>query len=268
MRAPAIEIEPVAPNGDTPHRGGLTHWMRSYALMVEWEIRSLRLVLPLAIVAQLLMGAGLAIGFGFLVGEITLEQATYLATGVTVISMITIGMVLVPQLIAQRKHAGVYDFMWSLPVPRTTAVAASLTVNSLIALPGMVLALLVASWRYDLAIHVGPLVVPAALLTLVTAASVGFAMAHAIPNPLVTSLVTNILVFVILLFSPINFPPDRLPAWMAAVHQGLPFQHAANVMRAGLSDGLATDVGRSFAILGAWALASWILTARVVLRRP
>ncbi len=42
--------------------------------------------------------------------------------------------------------------------------------------------------------------------------SVGFAMGHAIPNPMVTALVTNVLVFVILLYSPINFPPERLPA--------------------------------------------------------
>ncbi len=244
------------------------NWLRGYRLMVEWEARSFRVVLPLAIVVQILLGAGLAVGFGFLMGGISRIEALYLATGVTVISMITVGLVLVPQLIAQRKYAGVYDYLWSLPVPRTASVAAGLTVNTLIALPGMVLALLVAWWRYDISLSVSPLVVPAALLTLVTAASVGFAMAHAISNPMLTSLVTNVLVFVILLFSPINFPPERLPTWLATLHAGLPMQHAANVMRAGLTDGIATHVGFSFAVLGAWALGSWTVTAWVVGRRP
>jgi ABC-2 type transport system permease protein len=261
---------PQAPNEDTlaMPRGGPIHWLRSYALMVEWEARSFRLILPLAIVVQIVLGAGLAIGFGFLVGEVSTLQAIFLATGVTTISMITVGLVLVPQLVAQRKQAGVHEYLWSLPVPRTTSVAASLTVNSLIALPGTALALVVAGWRYHLAFSPSFLLIPAALLTLVSCASVGFAMAHAIGNPMVTSMVTNVLVFVILLYSPINFPPDRLPSWLATLHMGLPIQHAANVMRAGLTDGLATHVGTSFAILGSWALAAWLLTAWVVGRRP
>jgi ABC-2 type transport system permease protein len=249
-------------------RGGPAHWLRSYALMLEWEARSFRLILPLAVVVQIVLGAGLAIGFGFLVGEVSTLQALFLATGVTTITMISVGLVLVPQLVAQRKSAGVHDYLWSLPVPRTTSVAASLTVNSLIALPGMALALIVAGWRYDLAFSPSLLLIPAALLTLISCASVGFAMAHAIGNPMVTSMVTNVLVFFILLFSPINFPPDRLPGWLATLHMALPIQHAANVMRAGLTEGLATHVGLSFAILGAWALASWLITAWVVGRRP
>jgi ABC-2 type transport system permease protein len=247
---------------------GFAYWLRSYGLMVAWELKSLRLILPIAIAVQILVGAGLVVGFGFLMGDIPTLQAVYLATGVTVISMITVGLVLVPQLIASRKHAGVYDYMWSLPVPRTTSVAAGLTVNSIIAVPGMVLALLVGWLRYDLPLHLSPLVVPAALLILLTAASVGFAMAHAIPNPLITSLVTNVLLFFILLYSPINYPPDRLPDWLAAVHLGLPFQHAANVMRAGLTVEIATNVGQSIAVLGGWAAAAWGLTAWVVGRRP
>lgn len=248
-------------------RHGLGFWLRSFALMVSWEIRSLRLVLPLAIVVQVLIGAGLAVGLGLLMGDIPTEPALYLATGVTVVSMITLGFVLAPQLIAQQKMSGVYDYLWSLPVPRSTSVAASLLVNALIAVPGMVLALLVAAWRFHLHLAVNPLVVPATVLTLVMAASVGFALAHAIPNPLVTNLVTQVLVFFILLFSPIYYPPDRLPGWLAAIHRVLPFQHAANVVRAGLTEGLATHVGESFVVLGAWALASWLVTAWVVGRR-
>jgi ABC-2 type transport system permease protein len=244
------------------------YWLRSYGLMLLWEMRSYRIVLPLAIVVQIILGAGLVIGFGFLVGEIPMTEALYLATGVTVISMITLGLILVPQIIGARKQEGIYDYMWSLPVQRTASVAASLTVNSFIAIPGMVLALVIGWWRYDLSFSFSLLVIPAVLLTLVTAASVGFAMGHAIPNPMITAMVTNILVFVILLYSPINFPPDRLPDWLATLHQGLPMMHAANVVRAGLTEGLVANAGFSFAVLGAWAIAAWALTAWVVGRRP
>ncbi|MDX1382326.1 MAG: ABC transporter permease [Thermoanaerobaculia bacterium] len=242
-------------------------WLRSYALMTSWELRNLRVYLPLALIVQVLIGGGMVIGFGFLIGDLPPAAALYLVCGVAVVSMITIGLVLSPQLIAQQKMAGTYDYLWSLPVPRTTTVASNLTVNTIIALPGMAVALLLGAWRYDIAVEPSLTLAPATLLTLVTAASVGMALAHAIPNPMVTGLVTQILVFFILLFSPINFPPERLPDWFAAIHLWLPFQHSANVIRAGLTADLAADVGFSFAVLGAWALASWLVTGWVVGRR-
>jgi len=244
-----------------------TRWLRSYGLMVTWELRSLRTVLPLAFVVQTMIGSGLILGLGFLMHDITATQAQFLAVGVTVVSMITLGMVMAPQLIASQKQSGAYEYLLSLPVPRTTLIAAGLTVHSLIALPGAAVALLIAWLRYDIALSVSPIVIPAALLTLTTAASIGFALAHAIPNPMVTSLVTNVLIFVILFYAPINFPADRLPVWLASVHQVLPFGHSANLMRAGLTEGLASSVGVSFAVLGGWALASWSVTAWVVGRR-
>jgi ABC-2 type transport system permease protein len=248
-------------------RTGISGWLRSYLLMTSWEMRNLRVYLPLALVVQVLIGGGMVVGFGFLIGDIPSEVALYLVCGVTVVSMITIGLVLSPQLIAQQKMAGTYDYLWSLPVPRTTTVASNLTVNTIIALPGMAVSLLIGSWRYDIDLSPSLIVVPATALTLVTAASIGMALAHAIPNPMVTGLITQILVFFILLFSPINFPPERLPDWFAAIHAWLPFQHSANVIRAGLTEGMATEVGRSFTILGVWAAASWAITGWVVGRR-
>ena len=246
----------------------LTRWLRSYRLMILWELCSLRMVLPLAFVVQVMISSGLILGLGFLMQDITNTQAQFLAIGVTVVSMITLGMVMAPQLIAAQKQSGAYEYLLSLPVPRTTLVAAGLTVHSLIAIPGAAAALLIAWWRYEIALSVSPVVIPAVFLTLVTAASVGFALAHAISNPLVTSLVTNILIFVILFYAPINFPPERLPPWLSSLHQLLPFAHAANLMRAGLANALAASVGVSFAILSAWAVASWSVTAWVVGRRP
>jgi ABC-2 type transport system permease protein len=236
--------------------------------MTSWEMRSLRLYLPLALLVQVLIGGGMIVGFGFLIGDMPSEVALYLVCGVTVVSMITIGLVMSPQIIAQQKMAGTFDYIWSLPVPRTTTIAANLTVNLLLALPGMVVSLLVGWWRYDIALVPSAILVPATLLTLITAASIGMALAHAIPNPMVTGLVTQVLVFFILLFAPINFPPERLPDWLAAIHLYLPFQHSANVIRGGLTESLATDVGESFVILSIWSLVSWVVTAWVVSRRP
>ena len=109
---PTVRASPLA---------GLGHWLRSFGLMMSYEFRRTRVFLPLALAVQVLIGSGLVIGFGLLLGEIPPTAALYLSTGVTVISMITIGFVLAPQLIAQQKIAGTYEYLWSLPVPRTTS---------------------------------------------------------------------------------------------------------------------------------------------------
>lgn len=96
----------------------------------------------------------------------------------------------------------------------------------------------------------------------------GFGMAPlAIRNPSVTNLIANALIFVVLLFSPIVFPPSNLPAWLFAVDRALPFYNMAEVIRAGLTTGLVTDLTRSYLVLLAWTAAGWIMTTWVVGRR-
>ena len=178
--------------------------------MTRWEIDNLRIIMPLIIALQIIIGGGFALGIGLFFDAIPARNALYLSTGVAVVTLITVGIVLGPQLVGNQKVAGTYDFMWSLPVPRTTQAAAWLTVNAIIALPGMVAALVIANWRYDLQLVVSPGIIPAVLLTIVTATMIGYAFAHAIPKPMVTQMITQLLIFVILGFAPINFPPENL----------------------------------------------------------
>ncbi|GBE23511.1 MAG TPA: hypothetical protein ENH00_08095 [Actinobacteria bacterium] len=152
-------------------------------------------------------------------------------------------------------------------MPRTTQAAAWLTVNSIIAIPGMVAALVIADARYDLSLHVSAAIVPAVLLTIGTATLIGNAFAHAVSKPMVTLMITQLLVFTILGFSPINFPPENLPGWLAAVNEWLPFEHMAAVVRAALTDGLVDNVMRSYLILGIYAALSTMVAAWVIGRR-
>ncbi|MDH3498766.1 MAG: ABC transporter permease [Acidimicrobiia bacterium] len=248
-------------------RTGPTEWLRGYRVMTRWELSSLRLLLPLIVAVQVLVGGGFALGIGLFFEEIPTRNALFLTTGVAVVTLITVGFVLGPQLVSNQKTAGTYDFMWSLPVPRTSQAAAWTTVNAFIALPGMIAALLIAGWRYDLPLRVSWSVVPAVVLTIVTATMVGYAFAHAIPKPMITQLITQLLIFVILGFAPINFPQENLPAWLAEVNMYLPFHHMAVVIRAGLTDGLVSGVVGSYAVVGAYAVASTVVAAIVIGRR-
>jgi ABC-2 type transport system permease protein len=235
--------------------------------MVRWELMSLRLVLPIMAVVQLFIGAGTVIGFGFLFRDISRVQALYLATGGSVIALLMVGLALAPQLIAQRKSQKTYEYVLSFPVPRPILALSGVTVWILVTLPGTALALGAAAWWYGLELSVSPEVLPAVLLTVLMASSLGIALGHAVSHPSVIALISQVLVFVILLYSPINYPAERLPQWLQAVHEALPFKHAALVMRGALTEGLVGATSGSFLILSLWTAGAWVVTLWVLGRR-
>lgn len=241
--------------------------MRAYWSMVRFQATSLRRELTAMAFLQLLTGAGTAVIYGFVLGDIDASRVEFLATAAPVLALIPVGFVHVPNVIGQQKLEGTYDFLWSLPVPRTAAALASFSVFTLISLPGAALSLVAATTRFDVDLSISPLVLPAVLLTALMATSVGFGVGHAIPNPRAVNLLTNLLIFFVLMFSPVAFPIEQFPDWLATLHRVLPFHHMAVVIRDGLTDDLVTGAARSYLVLVLWTAASWAVTARVVSRR-
>ena len=136
-----------------------------------------------------------------------------------------------------------------------------------LSLPGVAMSLVVAAWRYDIDLAVSWSIVPAVLLAALMANSVGFGFAHAIAEPRITNLIVNMIIFFVLLFSPVAFPISNFPDWFASVHRVLPFFHMANVIRGGLTEGLVDGLAASYLILGIWMIGAWVLAAWVVGRR-
>lgn len=248
-------------------RRGASYWWRSYLAMLRFDVTNLRSTLAFVLVVQLLMGAGMAYIYGFYLGDVTPLTALFIVTGIPALALVPIGMVWVPSVIGLQKLRDTYDFVWSMPVPRLMTAASTFTTFTLAAVPGVAVSLLIAELRYEVDLTVSWAVVPAVALSSLMATSVGFGLGHAIPDPRLTNLVTNVLVFFVLLFSPIVVPIALFPDWLAEVHRVLPFHSMATVIRDGLSDDLATGVGRAYVVLGAWTLGSWALAAWVVGRR-
>jgi ABC-2 type transport system permease protein len=244
----------------------MRHWFRSYLLLLRWAAIRLRYLLPLVLIVQVFLAVGIVVGFAFLLPSIDPATALYLSTGAPTLGLITIGMVMAPQLVAQSKTEGTFAYNRTLPVPRTAVLAADVTTWLVTGAPGLLLGLLTAVLRFDLNLRVSWWVLPAMLLVALTATTIGFAIAYAL-SPSVTGLISQAIVFVALMFSPINFPADRLPGWLQAVHEVLPFQYMAQVVRETLTtppDGITV---LPFVVLGAWCVAGLVITLRVMTRR-
>jgi ABC-2 type transport system permease protein len=235
--------------------------------MLRWHLTSMRLVVPVMVVVQVLVAAGFSVGISLFFEEVPARTALFLGTGAGVINLILVGLIVAPQLVASEKEAGTYDFTWSLPVPRSASVVAWVILSAIVSIPALLAALVVAGLRFDLGLSVSLAVIPAVVLVVVCGTMIGYAIAQAIERPSITQLLSQVLAFGVLGFTPITFPLENLPPWLASVHQVLPFYHMGVVVRAGLTDGLVTNVTRSYLILAAWTLVAGLVTALVLGRR-
>jgi len=236
-------------------------------LMIQWQFRRMSSYLPLLVIVQVLLAITTVLGYGLLVGTPPPEQAVYLATGASTVTLVMVGLVMTPQMVAQARTEGSLDWMRTLPVPRAVFLGADLAIWTLIALPGMVLGIIAGSLRFGVALSLSPWLPVAALAVSLTSACVGYAIACLLP-PQVAQLMSQVLVFIVLLFSPVSYPASRLPDWLAAVHHWLPIEPMADAMRSTLVSDTFTMPVRSLVVLVVWMVAalaavSWSLSRRV-----
>ncbi len=256
------------PSLSIDERGAAAGAVTAFRLLVGWQLASLgTTMLPLIVVVQALLAVGIVIGFGLLIPTMDPATALFLSTGAPTVLLMTVGLVIVPQAVATAKANGTFAYVRSLPVPRSVLLLSDLTVWAAVALPGIAGAIVAASLRYDLTFQFDWLVLAAAsVLIVVTATAVGYAIAVALPQAL-AMVMSQILVFFVLLFSPITFPASQLPAWFQTVHTYLPMQAAADAMRAGLASGAYAVQGRDLLVLALWCAAGIAISLRALTRR-
>jgi ABC-2 type transport system permease protein len=240
--------------------------LRSYLLLIRWQALRYKMLLPLMMVVQGLLAFGIVAGYPLLFPAIDNSTILFLATGAPAITLLTMGLVLVPQMVAGAKTEGSLEYIRTLPVPRLLFLLADLTVWTAIVLPGVVFAIGVAAIRFGLELSISPLAVPAFLLVIFTASCVGYAIASVTP-PMLTTILTQALVVFVLMFSPLNFPPERLPDWLGAIHAVLPIQAMGEVIRGTLASTSFALASSSFVLLGAWCVGGFAIAFIALNRR-
>jgi ABC-2 type transport system permease protein len=234
-------------------------------LLIQWQLRRATQAVPLLILVQILLSVATIAGYGLLIGHPDHLAGLYLATGAPTVALITVGLVMTPQWVGQARTEGSLDWLRTLPVPRSLFLVADLTVWTLIALPGVLLGVVAGAIRFDADLAPTWWLVPAGLVVSLTSAAVGYAMATLLP-PTIAQLMSQVLVFVVLLFTPISFPADRMPGWAQQLHAWLPLEPMAQVVRAGLAPNDFSVPGRSWVVLLAWCAAA-VTGAGLALRK-
>lgn len=239
----------------------------SFSSLLRWQLCGIGTALPLIVVVQAMLAAGIVVGFGFIIPNITDATALFLSTGAPAMLLLTIGLVLVPQAVSRMRTDGTFDFMRSLPAPRPLMLAVVLTVWTAIALPGLAIGVVVAQLRYSLDLSINwPVLISSALLVTVMATAIGYAIAVSM-KPMVAQLISQVLVFFVMLFSPITFPAGQLPQWFQTLHQYLPIQAGADLLRAGLASEAFSATSRDVLVLAIWCVVAVAITLQALMRR-
>lgn len=241
---------------------------RACWLLFCWQVHRFKRFLPLIVVIQVALALGIVYGLSFLLPTVDQRAAMFLATGAPTLTLLVMGLTVVPQEVSQGKLTGRFEYLSALPIPRLATLATDVVFWLLAQLPGTALALMVASLRFDFGLDVTWTILPVVALVALTAASVGYATALALP-PHVASELTSFISIGVLLFSPINFPVDRLPAALEAVHRVLPVMYMADLIRTGLvaAPAGATGPGLALAVVGAWCAAGLAVSYRIATKR-
>jgi ABC-2 type transport system permease protein len=240
--------------------------LRSYRLLVTWQALRKKNYLPLMMAVQTLFSLGIVLGYPLLFPTLDRASIYLIATGAPAISMVSVGLVALPQTIGEQKAEGSLAYIRSLPVARLSYLVADLTVWLAIVVPGVILGVLVGAWRFGLDLQVSPLVVPAVLMVALTATCVGYAIASVLPYML-TVIVTQALVVFVFMFSPLTFLPDKLPGWLEAIHRVLPVQAMGEVTRGTIAPNeFGLPLG-AFLTLAVWSVIGFGVTYAAMSRR-
>jgi ABC-2 type transport system permease protein len=246
---------------------GPAYWLRGYRRMLAWNLADLRLQVPIIGAVLILQGVGFVLGIGLFFAHIPAMAAIYVSAGVPVVNLVTAGLIFEPQVVANQRDTGSYEYLQSMPVPRSTTALAWYTVTLLISVPAAALSLLTGAVRYHLHYAITPGIVPAVLLISLTGMLLGYAIAHAVSAPMIARLVSVTMIFVIFGFSPITFPASQLPSWLASTDEWLPFGPMATILRSTLISGMTAGVGHAYVVVGAWAVAAALVAAWAVSHR-
>jgi ABC-2 type transport system permease protein len=241
-------------------------WLKSFGLLLLWQFMRMRDSLPMLIIIQVALATGIVYGMSFLIPDIDEQSALFLATGAPTIGLLVLGLTVVPQEVTRGRLTGMTEYISTLPVPRLAPPAAEVVFWILAQLPGTVISLVVAAMRFGFEVQPRPAVAPVILLVAFTGAAVGYALAMTL-KPQIAQQMASFLSIGILLFSPINFPAERLPEALQGVHRVLPVKYMADLMRWGFTGEPAPEVNLAFAVVAAWCILGVLVSWRVALRR-
>lgn len=241
--------------------------LTQYLTLTKMQYQMWRNFAWFIVMVQLAFAFGMVLGFGYLIPDISDHAALYLTTGAATQSLITVGLIGLPQYVAESKVFGRLEYFLTLPINREIYLLSIVTMVALISLPGMVIAVAFGTWYYDLSLDISLWVLVVAPLGIFCLSGYGIAIAMLSPHQQLTNAITQLFIFYALLFAPVMIPVEQLPDALEKVAIVFPTTYVADAVRGSLADISGTHLMRSMAMMVAFSVVSVSLAATVIRRR-
>ncbi|MDT4988597.1 MAG: type transport system permease protein, partial [Micromonosporaceae bacterium] len=187
-----------------------------------------------------------------------------IVSGSAVFSLTSQSFVALAMMIGVLKADGRMLYYASLPISKVSFVAAIVLTRLLLVFPGLVAPLLAANWFYDARLTLSPallLIFPLAGLSL---AAMGLAVGSVLRRVEAIAVVTNVVVFVLLLASPVLINPASLPGPVRMFGYALPTTYAADAVRRSIVGDLGPVFGTDLAVLALAATVGLLIAGRYI----
>jgi len=235
--------------------------------LLSMQLRTLRDEVVVIMLIQVALSLGLVLGMGYLIPNITESTATFLVTGTATQSFVTVGLVMLPQMLAQAKAEGRMEYFLTLPISREAYLMSLVALSAVFALPGVAFCIAFGAWHYDLSFTLDPMVLVVMVLSVLSLAGVGVAMAVYSPHQQLVNALAQLIIFYVLFFAPILLPASQLPEVLQITAKLAPPTYAADAVRATLTDLPDTHLARDLWVMTGFAGASIALSAFAIRRR-
>ncbi|MEV5442093.1 ATP-binding cassette domain-containing protein [Streptomyces sp. NPDC052644] len=190
------------------------------------------------------------------------ESLLYIVSGAAVFAVATEGVVTLAQRIGVIKNDGMMVYYASLPISRTSFVAALVLSRLLLITPGLITPMAAASLMYDVRFELSPVLLLVLPLSALALSAIGLAIGMLIDSMELIVVITNLLIFVLLLAAPVLIPADALPLPLRILGHLLPPTYAADALRHALSGDLGSRFLLDVAVLAAMTVGGLTAATR------
>ncbi len=263
----AVEVEPVVvpPVARPPWRERVRRELVSFKYLWLEQMLEVRTTWSWTLLFGFLMPIAMVFGLTRIGDGLSDPKSLlYIASGAAIFSVATEGIGTLAQRVGVLKRDGMMVYYASLPISRAALLASMVLARLVLVLPGLVTPILAANVLYDAGFEVSPALLVVLPLTCLALSAVGLAIGMLIDDIELIVVITNLLIFVLLLAAPVLIPPESLPAPLRLISYLLPPTYAADALRGALTG----DLGGSFpldiaalvamAVLGLLAATRWI----------
>ncbi|MEV0780192.1 ABC transporter ATP-binding protein/permease [Streptomyces sp. NPDC050428] len=253
-------VSPVTPRSPAPAPApdGKTAQGRARRLLVDlkylWleQMLEVRTTWTWSLLFGLLMPVAMVFGLSRIGGGLNdANSLLYIVSGAAIFSVATEGVATLAQRIGVIKNDGMMVYYASLPISKASFVAAMILSRLLLIMPGLITPMIAAGLMYDVDFVISPALVIVLPLSCLALSAIGLAIGTLIDSMELIVVITNLLIFVLLLAAPVLIPPDSLPLPLRIIGYLLPPTYAAEALRHTLTGDLDAVFALDIAVLAA-----------------